>query len=170
MYRSDHSRPFKDQTHGRHPTLVLLVVRVFIGVAGATALGGAASGMAGCQGGPSTLDRKAGPQSTGSGLGDMNDIDVSVDAALARAGIAPVGMDVLPDGTRVWELRTARDEPGEVVVRVGDPEEQGGPVPVEMSCRVGRFGDPETEALILRSAAARLEQLRGRGVYRITWR
>lgn len=100
----------------------------------------------------------------------MNDIDISVDAGLARAGVAPVGMDVLADGTRVWELRTARDEPGEVVVKIGVAEREGGPVPVEMSCRVGRFGDPETEALILRSAAERLEQLRGRDVYRITWR
>lgn len=126
--------------------------------------------LAGCEGGPSTLDRKAGVASTGAGLGDMNDIDVSVDTALARAGVAPVGLEVRPDGTRVWELRTARDEPGEVVVKVGVPEREGGPVPVEMSCRVGRFGDAETEALILRSAAARLEQLRGRDVYRITWR
>ncbi len=170
MYRSDHSRPFKDQTHVQHPTLVLVGLRLLIGFASASVVGAAAVGMGGCQGGPSTLDRKAGVESKGAGVGDMNDIDVSVDAALARAGVAPVGMDVLPDGTRVWELRTARDEPGEVVVKVGTPEEEGGPVPVVMSCRVGRFGDPETEALILRSAAARLEQLRGRGVYRITWR
>ncbi len=118
---------------------------------------------------PATLDRKQGAEVAGYGFGDANDIDVSVDAALARAGVAPVSMEVRKDGTRVWELRTARDEPGELLVRVGTPDRENGPVPVQLSCRVGRFGNPETEQLIVKSVAKRLENLRGRSVYRITW-
>ncbi len=123
----------------------------------------------GCDGMPATLDRKQGAEVAGYGFGDANDIDVSVDAALARAGVAPVSMEVRKDGTRVWELRTARDEPGELLVRVGTPDRENGPVPVQLSCRVGRFGNPETEQLIVKSVAKRLENLRGRSVYRITW-
>ncbi|MBX3315514.1 MAG: hypothetical protein KF902_01475 [Phycisphaeraceae bacterium] len=125
--------------------------------------------MGGCDGVPATIDRKHGSSALGSGLSDANDINISIDAALARAGIAPVAIENRPDGSRVWELRNARDEPGELIVRVGIPESEGGPIPVEMTCRIGRFGDPETERLILESAAKRMEQLRGRGVYRITW-
>jgi hypothetical protein len=105
----------------------------------------------------------------GSSRGDRNDIEVSVDAALARAYVAPVAMTERDDGALVWELRTARDEPGALEVRLGPAPEPGQPVGVEISCRIGRFGDPEVERLIVKSVAHRLEQLRGRDYYRISW-
>ncbi|QYK48118.1 MAG: hypothetical protein KF838_15165 [Phycisphaeraceae bacterium] len=132
-------------------------------------IGGITGAMGGCEGVPATIDRKEGSSAQDSGLSDADDINVSIDAALARAGIAPVAVENRPDGSRVWELRNARDEPGELIVRVGSAQTEGGPIPVHMTCRIGRFGDPETERLILESAAKRMEQLRGRGVYRITW-
>jgi hypothetical protein len=125
--------------------------------------------LGGCEGVPATIDVKEGGAECAGGLSDADDINVSVDAALARAGIAPVAVVERPDGSRVWELRNARDEPGELIVSVGTAENGSGPIPVCMACRIGRFGDPETERLILESAAQRMEQLRGRGVYRIRW-
>lgn len=124
----------------------------------------------GCANTGASRDRFVGPAQSGDGKGDRNDIHVSVDAALGRAHVAPVGVSERSDGAYVWELRTAHDEPGELVVRVLEPETPGGPVPIEMECRVGRFGDAEIERLIVRSVSERLAQLRGRDYYRITWR
>lgn len=166
MYRSGHLVPYANRTHVAPPAFGRIRCSLF---GACVALSVIAAAGAGCEGGPTTLDRKSGRDVSGTGLGDMNDIDVSVDAALARAGVAPLSMEIRQDGTRVWELRTARDEPGELLVRVGKPDRENGPVPVELKCRVGRFGHPETETLIVKSVAKRLEDLRGRSVYRITW-
>ena len=118
---------------------------------------------------PVAPDRLVATPGTNTSRGDRNDIEVSVDAALARAHIAPVALTERPDGSLLWELRTPRDEPGSLIVSFTPGPTESDPVAVSMECRVGRFGDPETEQLIVRSVAQRLEQLRGRDYYRITW-
>lgn len=166
MYRSGHLVPNANRTRTTPPAF-RSIGRPLLWMC--VAISTMAGMVVGCEGAPTALDRKSGKDVSGTGHGDLNDIDVSVDAALARAGVAPLSMEVRQDGTRVWELRTARDEPGELLVRIGKPDREGGPVPVELKCRVGRFGHPETETLIVKSVAKRLEDLRGRSVYRITW-
>lgn len=113
--------------------------------------------------------RLVGSGNAGDGRGDRDDIEVSVDAALGRAHVAPVAMETRSDGSMVWELRNARDEPGELIVWLGTSPSEGAPVPVTMECRMGRFGDAATEKLIIESISQRLAQLRGRDYYRITW-
>lgn len=125
--------------------------------------------IAACSDVPVAGDRLGGSAQSASSRGDRDDIEVSVDAALARAYVAPVAMSEREDGALVWELRTARDEPGSLEVRLEPAPEAGAPVGVQISCRIGRFGDPEVERLIIQSVTHRLEQLRGRDYYRISW-
>lgn len=130
----------------------------------------AALSLSGCADVPVAPDRLAAPAQANRSSGDRDDIEVSVDAALGRAHVAPVAMTRQSDGSLLWELRTPRDEPGTLQVWQTPGTEEGAPVDVRIECRVGRFGDPDKERLIIDSVAQRLEQLRGRDYYRITWR
>lgn len=161
---SDHPTPFIDRTSdcSCRATPALGPLAATLGILCALFTGA-------CSDIPVAGDRLSGSTQSGSSRGDRDDIEVSVDAALARAHVAPVAMSEREDGTLIWELRTARDEPGALEVRLLPAPQEGEPVPVEISCRIGRFGDPEVERLIVKSVAHRLEQLRGRDYYRISW-
>lgn len=127
--------------------------------------------IAGCEGQPPVIDRfaHAGSVAEPGVRGDFDDLETSIDTGLTKAGVAPVHWHEPVPGTRIYELRTARDQPGELVVVVGQEALPDGSVPVELRCRIGRFGEPELERRVMAEIARRLEELRGREVYRIKW-
>lgn len=90
------------------------------------------------------------------GAGDWDDIDAAVEVGMSEAEVARVDASTSSDGlTRTYELRTITDEPAWLVAR---REEDGR---VGLGARVGRFGDPEREARLIRGVAARLKALYG---------
>lgn len=127
--------------------------------------------LGGCEGQPPIFDRlaHAGSAAEPGVRGDFDDLETSIDTGLTKAGVAPVHWHEPAAGTRIYELRTARDQPGELVVVVGPEALPDGSVPVELRCRIGRFGEPELERRVMAEIALRLEELRGREVYRIKW-
>lgn len=128
-----------------------------------------AAALASCADAPPRRDAFVGPPSADRATGDRDDIEVSVDAALARVAVAPVAVALESDGALVYELRTAADEPGWLRVRLDEPAQPGGPVQLRMDCRIGRFGHPDLERRLMDSIAHRLSQLQGRAVAPIRW-
>jgi hypothetical protein len=99
--------------------------------------------------------------SGGEGLtvaGDWDDVGAAVLVGVEAAEC--VVHRQTEDGPRraVFELRTVRDEPGELVAERSGDAETG---PIRLRARLGRFGDPQREELVLRATARRLERLRG---------
>lgn len=90
---------------------------------------------------------------------DWDDVRASVAGALGECDLVLVRLDTPRPGLLVYTLRSSRDEPAVLTVRRLDQEPD--PVGLELTCSIGRFGDPERERDFLRLVADRLGQLRG---------
>ena len=100
-------------------------------------------------------------------VADWNDVEAAVFAASGRVEMAIVSQERALT-RHAFELRTIRDEPAELLFtrEDGAKREQ---IPIMVWCRVGRFGDAEREAQVLRAVAKRLEDLAGVGFAPIHW-
>ncbi len=88
--------------------------------------------------------------------GDWDDIDAAVDAGVSAAEVAKVDVRSSADSlTRTYQLRTITDEPAWLIAQ------RTGVGRVSLGARVGRFGDPQREAGLLRAVAERLNALYG---------
>lgn len=102
-------------------------------------------------------------------VADWNDVEAAVLAATGRVEMAFVSQAEAP-GRHVFELRTIRDEPAELVFtcELGALPE-GERIPIRIWCSVGRFGDSGREAQVLRAVAKRLGDLAGVDFAPIRW-
>ncbi|TVS08408.1 MAG: hypothetical protein EA423_01460 [Phycisphaerales bacterium] len=88
-------------------------------------------------------------------VGDYDDLDAAVEAAMIRTELAIVQAGPGPDGGRRYELVDAQGRPGELVIRrVGENE-------FTLHARLGRFGRPSDEDRLNTAVARRLRQLYG---------
>ncbi|MBK7406185.1 MAG: hypothetical protein IPJ41_16665 [Phycisphaerales bacterium] len=101
--------------------------------------------------------------------GDWDDISAAVAVSLSVSELVLVATESPDAGHRVYRLRSARDEPGVLVVERLSPADEGDPVLLRLSCSVGRFGDPARERAVLERVSTRLGQLRGVEVSPIRW-
>jgi len=129
-------------------------LRSLVGAAAIAACGACAIGLISCAG--ATITPPGAISISRLGAGDWDDIDAAVDAGMTAAEVARVDASTSPDGlTRTYELRTITDEPAWLVAR---REESGR---VGLGASVGRFGNPEHEAKLVRGVAERLRVLFG---------
>ena len=92
-------------------------------------------------------------------LADWDDVEPAIGVALGRTELVKVGIErPTPDRIEV-RLLSSQDEPGLLVVarEAAGPD----PVPMTLTCTVGRFGDPAREGQLIAYVVERLEQLRG---------
>ncbi len=92
-------------------------------------------------------------------VADWNDTDAAVDLAASNSEMAVVSMGTNDTGERVYVLRTIRDEPAWLTLRRTRDAEQS--APLEITARVGRFGDSGQEYRLLRELRRRLTDLHG---------
>ncbi len=93
-------------------------------------------------------------------VGDWDDVPVAVRYGLGQLGMASLREGIDEDGSMVWYLRTAGDEPG--IVKVWqDGQKVEGFSRIFMRVTIGRFGDADREKRLLRATARRLKQLKG---------
>lgn len=129
-------------------------MRQLAGAAAIALAGAGALGLASCA--SETVTPPSAISISRLGDGDWDDIDAAVDVGMSAAEVARVDARTSPDGqTRTYELRTITDEPAWLVAR----REEGGRI--GLGARVGRFGDPEREAKLIRGVAERLKALYG---------
>jgi hypothetical protein len=91
-------------------------------------------------------------------VGDFDDVRAAVEVSVGRSEMAVVRVDESTPGELVFELLTIRDEPSELKARAAE----GGMV--ELSARIGRFGDERRERRLIGDVVERLRQLHGREV------
>lgn len=99
-----------------------------------------------------------GPISPAAVVGDFDDVRAAVEVSVKRSEIAVVRVDDSTPGLLVFELLTIRDEPSELTARARDDAK------VELSARIGRFGDEPRERRLIADIADRLRQLHAREV------
>lgn len=92
-------------------------------------------------------------------VADWADVEAAVLVGASAAEMAVLG-DEAGEGERAFRLLTIRDESAELRARTAAPESER-PVPIELSARVGHFGDPERERVLLEAVARRLRDLAG---------
>lgn len=94
---------------------------------------------------------------------DWNDVDAAVEIAITRAEMAILRRTAepadQPEQIR-FELLTMMDERGVLTV-TRDAGAGDAMIPIHLEARVGHFGDPAREQVLLRAMADRLEQLAG---------
>ena len=86
--------------------------------------------------------------------GDWDDLDAALEAEAESAEVAVMRSRRGPDRV-VYALVSIEGKPGELIAVRG---EEGR---LTLSARIGRFGDSEREARLLRAVAGRLGRLRG---------
>ncbi|MDQ7012920.1 MAG: hypothetical protein Q9O74_03370 [Planctomycetota bacterium] len=92
-------------------------------------------------------------------VADWNDVEPAIGVALGRTELVKVRLErPTPDRIEV-RLRSSRDEPGLLVVT--RTAAGGDPVPMTLTCTIGRFGDPAREQQLIVYVVERLEQLKG---------
>lgn len=121
--------------------------------------------LAACSSVPSFPEHAEQYGRTESMTADWNDIDAAVDLAASESElmIQSAGADN-PD-ERIYLLRSIRDEP--VWLRVRRPAGQDESASLELTARVGRFGDLAREREFLSNLRRRLGQLHGVGTHPI---
>lgn len=88
------------------------------------------------------------------------DLDPAVRYAAARNDMAVEWIEIAGDGARVYHLVTIRNEPALVEARTDAwPADDRERVPTRLEARIGRFGEPERERLLVRDIAQRLRDL-----------
>lgn len=87
-------------------------------------------------------------------LGDLDDVGASAEIAVHSIEAVVVRTEA-STGRQRLELLTATDEPGELVATAGGGER------IELSAKVGRFGDRRREERLLEAMRHRLAQLHG---------
>lgn len=92
---------------------------------------------------------------------DWDDAEAAVSAALGKSELVKVRLERAGGSRLVYVLRTSRDEPAEFTITRGDRWGWADPVPLLLTCSIGRFGDPQREREFLALVAERLGQLRG---------
>ena len=125
------------------------------------------AGVAGCSSGSASPVGSAGLTGVVAEAGesviwveaDWADAEAAVSAALGKSELVKVRLK-RPDPSRlVYTLRTSRDEPAVLTITRG--EGVADPVPMFLTCSIGRFGDPRREREFLALVAQRLGELRG---------
>jgi hypothetical protein len=147
---------------------LLLVVRVAFGIG---LCGGFAGFFAGCSGPAWATHGAHSSGTTLQAVGDWNDIDAAVEVAVKKAELAVVeardATDERGRAQRVFTLVGLGNEPAELIVTAkggaGDKSSlaQAGPVAMQLSASVGRFGDAAREKTLVNALRARLGQLSG---------
>ena len=94
-------------------------------------------------------------------VADWDDVEAAVSVALRRTELVLAAARRPEEGRMEFRLRSSRDEPGLLVVTRGVATGDGGPVPMTLTCSVGRFGDVRSEQQLLAFVVERLTQLRG---------
>jgi hypothetical protein len=122
---------------------------------------GAVLALAGCSGFKAPIfplfQREAPPTSPAVVVveGDADDVDSAVYAASMAAQTVDIALDTPGPGRWEYSLLTVDGSPGTLsVVQRADGL-------IEMTCRIGRFGDAEREQHYVAAIAARLEELHG---------
>jgi hypothetical protein len=115
-----------------------------------------AIGLAGCTGSVSSHLPLHGGGTTRAAPGDWDDVQAAVAVAAPAIEFAVVHVQSPTPDRTAFELLSARDEPGVLIV-------ERGPGPGELSIRaqIGRFGDPARERALVEAVRRRLGQLRG---------
>ncbi len=114
-----------------------------------------AAQFAGCASKGSDSGPRTGEPSVMRAVGDYDDLDAAVEAAMIQTELAIVRAGPVPDGGRRYELIDAQGRAGELVIRrVGDDE-------FTLHARLGRFGRPSDEDRLNTAVARRLRQLYG---------
>ena len=123
--------------------------------------------LVGCVSETASLPLKK-PNTVASAAGDWNDVTASVFYAatkteMAMIGNGPTHVETDDAGAirAVYLLHTITDLLVHFEVRRPTPAASG---PVGVTCRIGRFSDPELEQKFIRLFARRLKQLEGRDV------
>lgn len=126
----------------------------------------ALSGLTGCAGRPTggantplTVLRAESPVEVET-VADWNDVEPAVAVALGRTELVKAGTTQRTPTRLEIVLRSSRDEPGLLTVSREDADAPD-PVRMKLTCRVGRFGDPEQEREFLALVVERLGQLKG---------
>lgn len=111
--------------------------------------------------GPSRLEVRA----------DWNDVEASMDVAAPRAELAVLSTEALEHGASLrFSVVTTTDEYGEITARRdGHGPSDGENIPIVLEARIGRFGDPTRERLILNALARRLDQLHAKATAPLDW-
>lgn len=91
---------------------------------------------------------------TGSMVGDFDDIDAAVRVAATKAEVAVVSSRALSQDAIEYELVTLTGEPGRLRVERRNDN-------LQAECSIGRFGDPERENRLLEALRSRLRDLYG---------
>lgn len=94
-------------------------------------------------------------------VADWDDVQAAVTVALNRTELVKVSAQGPTADSFEVRLRSSLDEPGLLTVRRAAPPGQPDPVPITLTARVGRFGDPPRERQFLDLIVRRLGQLRG---------
>jgi hypothetical protein len=93
---------------------------------------------------------------------DWNDVDAAAERAAYLSEMAFMEAWTNDAGQRVCKLRTIRDETAWLLVeRVAAGSPSGESVALKLSARVGVFGNPDSEARLLRNVQSRLRELHG---------
>lgn len=97
--------------------------------------------------------------SRGEVVADWNDLDAAVDVGASECEMAVLAIEVESEAERAYILRTVRDEPAWLMARrIGAADEA---VDVQLTARVGHFGDGRQEDRLISRVRGRLKQLRG---------
>lgn len=116
--------------------------------------------LSGCSSSPSPASTEpnpfVGPATTGPASGDWDDARAAAAAAVPAVELAIVHVEEPTPDRLIFELLSARDEPGELVI-----ERRPGSGELDVRARVGRFGDPRRERALVEAVRRRLGQLRG---------
>jgi len=129
-------------------------------------MAGLAAGLAGLAGCDNTFRADpAGVPLAGGGhsvtvRADWDDLDSAVLVGVGTAETAVLEWPEESDNPRVYTLATVRDEPGDLTAS-GEP--RTGPSEIYLEARLGRFGAPQRERLLLGAVRRRLLQLAGVG-------
>lgn len=145
------ARPSEFQPPSRRPAERCVLSALVIGLWAALW----AAQFAGCASRSSDPGPRTGEHSVMRAVGDYDDLDAAVEAAMIRTELAIVQAGPGPDGGRRYELVDAQGRPGELVIRrVGENE-------FTLHARLGRFGRPSDEDRLNTAVARRLRQLYG---------
>lgn len=126
--------------------------------------------MVSCTGSPRRSHGQ--PSPTGTVItadGDWDDLDAAIEAACAKTEHAlvrrvafqlqPAEVIDIPTRRRAYDLVTVGGEPTHVTFVA---RQTGDPTPIEITAKVGRFGDAAREDTLLKVISARLTDLKGK--------
>ena len=91
---------------------------------------------------------------------DWNDVHPAVLTAAKKVEMAIVKQEQAAGGLTIYHLRTVTDEPAMLYIRATNPD-YSGLQPLQLSAKVGRFGDRRWEAQLMTAVQERLNQLAG---------